>query len=81
MMKVYLDEIHEGIDRSIEARRLKPGDEVMMNDKYYVSEENREKIWIVRSEPWLCGGTSVVLLKGKSGGYAVDGLDLITEDE
>ncbi|MCI8378669.1 MAG: hypothetical protein HFH72_09145 [Lachnospiraceae bacterium] len=53
---------------------LKVGDKVDMNDKYRVSEENKEKVWTVRSEPWDCCGTMVVLLKGKSGGYAVDGL-------
>lgn len=53
---------------------LKVGDKVVMNDKYRVSEENKGKVWVVRSEPWDCCGTTVVLLKGKSGGYAVDGL-------
>lgn len=56
---------------------MKKGDRVIMNGKYYVSEENKEKIWIVRSEPWICGGEKVVLLEGKSGGYAVDGLDIV----
>lgn len=53
---------------------LKVGDKVVMNDKYRVNEENKGKVWTVRSEPWDCCGTIVVLLKGKSGGYAVDGL-------
>lgn len=53
---------------------LKIGDKVVMNDKYYVDEKNRGKIWIVRSEPWMCCGTEIVLLEGWSGGYAVDGL-------
>lgn len=53
---------------------LNIGDKVVMNDKYRVSEENKGKVWVVRSEPWDCCGTTVVLLKGKSGGYAVDGL-------
>lgn len=56
---------------------LKIGDKVIMNDKYRVSEENKGKVWEVCSEPWDCCGTIVVLLKGKSGGYAVDGLDLV----
>lgn len=56
---------------------LKPGDKVVMNDRYHVSEENRGKIWTVRSEPWDCCGTMIVKLEGKSGGYAVDGLDLV----
>ncbi len=58
---------------------MKIGDKVVMNDKYYVSEENRSKVWTVRSEPWECSGTLVVLLEGKSGGYAFDGLDIVQE--
>jgi hypothetical protein len=56
---------------------LKPGDKVTMNNRYYVSEENRGKIWTVRSDQWDCCGTLVVKLEGKAGGYAVDGLDLV----
>ena len=58
---------------------MKIGDKVVMNGKYRVSEGNKSKIWIVRSEPWNCCGTLVVLLEGKSGGYAVDGLDIVEE--
>lgn len=58
---------------------LKIGDKVTMNNKYFVSEENRGKIWTVRSDPWDCCGTLVVLLEGKRGGYAVDGLDVVQE--
>lgn len=53
---------------------LEIGDKVIMNDKYYVSEENNKKIWTVRSKPWNVCGKDVILLEGKSGGYAVDGL-------
>ena len=56
---------------------MKIGDKVVMNDKYFVSEDNKEKVWTVRSEPWNCCRTTVVLLEGKSGGYAVDGLDIV----
>ena len=56
---------------------LKPGDKVIMNDHYHVCEENRGKVWTVRSEPWDCCGTLVVKLEGKAGGYAVDGLDKV----
>lgn len=58
---------------------LKPGDKVKMNDWYYVSEENRGRVWTVRSEPWNCCGEMVVLLEGKSGGYAVNGLEFVEE--
>lgn len=56
---------------------LNIGDKVKMNGKYYVSEKNKEKIWTVQSELWEVCGTVVVKLEGKSGGYAVDGLDLV----
>lgn len=56
---------------------LKIGDKVIMNDKYWVSAENKGKVWTVDSEPWECCGTTVVRLEGKAGGYAVDGLDLM----
>lgn len=58
---------------------MKTGDKVVMNDKYFVSKSNKGKVWTVRSEPWNCCGKMVVALEGKSGGYAVDGLDLVEE--
>lgn len=60
---------------------LKPGDKVVMNNNYIVSEKNRGKVFVVRSEPWMCCGTLIVSLVGMSGGYAVDGLTLVQEDE
>ena len=51
---------------------MKPGDKVVMNDNYHVSEANKGKVWTVASEPWDCCGTMVVKLEGKSGGYAGD---------
>ena len=59
--------------------KLKPGDRVVMNDKYRVSPANKGKVWKVVSEPWMVCGSEVVKLEGKSGGYAVDGLDLVSE--
>lgn len=59
--------------------KLKPGDQVVMNDKYHVSPANKGKVWKVVSEPWMVCGSEVVKLEGKSGGYAVDGLDLVSE--
>lgn len=56
---------------------MKDGDRVVMNDKYRVSESNKDKIFVVRSEPWDLCGTECVLLEGYRGGYAVDGLTLI----
>ncbi|MDW2800507.1 hypothetical protein RZO55_23345 [Clostridium boliviensis] len=56
---------------------MKNGDRVIMNNKYRVSERNKGKVFIVRSEPWDLCGTECVLLEGYRGGYAVDGLTLV----
>ena len=56
---------------------LKPGDKVIMNNKYHVSEAKCNKVWTVTSNPWMCSGTLVIKLEGLSGGYAVDGLDKV----
>lgn len=58
-------------------QNLKIGDVVVMNDKYCITENNKGKEFEVCSEPWDLCGTMVVKLKGYSGSYAVDGLDLI----
>ena len=60
---------------------MKPGDKVTMNDNYHVSKADKEKVWTVKSEPWNCCGTMDVKLEGKSGGYAVDGLNLLEEGQ
>lgn len=42
---------------------MKIGDKVVMNDKYRVSEKNKGKVWIVRSEgdaERLFGGIQLV---------------------
>lgn len=57
------------------------GDIVAMNNKYHVAEKNKGKEFEVVSEPWNLCGTMVVKLKGYSGGYAIDGLDLIRRAE
>lgn len=58
---------------------IKIGDRVIMNNNYSVSEKDKGKTWTVRSNPWNCCGTIVVLLEGKSGGYAIDGLNVVEE--
>ena len=60
---------------------IKIGDKVVMNSNYFVEEIDKGRIWTVCSEPWYCCGTLVVKLEGWSGGYAVDGLDLVDESE
>ncbi len=57
------------------------GDIVVMNGKYHVLEKNKGKEFEVVSEPWNLCGTMVVKLKGYSGGYAMDGLDLVKRGE
>ena len=57
------------------------GDFVVMNNKYYVADKNKGKEFEVVSEPWNLCGTMVVKLKGYSGGYAIDGLDLVRKGE
>ena len=59
---------------------LKIGDRVKMNNVYYVSEKNKEKIFTVRSEPYNVGGTKCVLLEGFVGCYAVNGLTKIKKE-
>lgn len=54
--------------------KIKVGDKVVMNNKYRVSEKNKDVEWIVRSEPFNLCGTMCVLLEGFRGGYALDGL-------
>ena len=56
------------------------GDKVVMNDRYHVPEQNKGKVFIVKSEPWNVCGTEVVRLEGYSGGYAVDGLTKVTNN-
>lgn len=59
---------------------LKIGDRVVMNDKYHVSKKDKMRVWTVKSKPWMCCGSLIVLLDGELGGYAVDGLDLIDDN-
>ena len=53
---------------------IKKGDRVIMNDKYYVSEKNKGKEFIVTTEPTEVCGTLSVWLEGIRGCYAIDGL-------
>lgn len=54
------------------------GDKVKLNDKYHVNVEDRDRIFEVRSNPRRgLNGKEFVALYGKSGGYAVDGLEKV----
>lgn len=55
------------------------GKKVTMNDKYYVSEKNKGKVFKAVSEPYNMCGTMVVKLDGFAGCYALDGLTEVPE--
>ena len=57
------------------------GSKVIMNDNYYVSKNNKEKIFNVISKSWFMCGSEVVKLDGYSGCYALDGLDEVENNE
>ena len=57
--------------KKIKPSCLKPGDRVVMINCYEASmEENKDKIWLVTTEPWDVCGSEVVKLEGKAGGFA-----------
>ncbi|MGL5433777.1 MAG: hypothetical protein ACRDBO_00070 [Lachnospiraceae bacterium] len=56
---------------------LEVGDKVVMNDTYRVAEQNKGKVFVVRSEPFDICGTECVMLEDYSGGYAADGLTIV----
>ena len=56
---------------------IKVGDKVRMNDRYYVSEKNRNKEFTVASNPHIVCGTACVWLKEFNGCYAADGLESV----
>lgn len=43
------------------------------------AERYKDKIWTTRSEPWMLCGSEVVLLEGKSGGFATEFLEIVEE--
>ena len=60
--------------------RLNIDDKVIMNAKYPVSEKNKGKVFVVRSEPFEICGTECVLLEDYRGGYAMDGLTKVVDE-
>lgn len=60
---------------------MKIGDMVKMNGKYAVSDNNRDKVFVVRSRPFEICGTECVLLRGYSGRYAVEGLTIVENSD
>lgn len=67
------------VGKYVEPTTLKIGDKVIANGKYGSVEENKGKIFTVRSEPFSVCGTESVLLEEYSGCCAVDGLDKCEE--
>lgn len=57
---------------------IKIGDKVKMNGKYHVSEQNKKRVFTVKSEPQEVCGTLSVWLEGYKGCYAVDGLKKVS---
>ena len=58
---------------------LKPGDRVTMVN-CAEAEKYSDKIWTVRSDPWDLCGSEVVLLEGKSGGFATEKLRRVANE-
>lgn len=56
---------------------IKKGDRVKMNNKYFVTEKNKEKVFIVITDVQDMCGCKVVWLKGYNGCYAADGLEIV----
>ena len=67
-------------DCPLPVSKIKPGDKVVMNDKYFVREKNKGRVFEVRSEVQMICGTECVFLEGYTGAYAADGLTKVTEE-
>lgn len=59
---------------------LEIGDKVKMNGKYSVSDKDKNRVWTVCSDPMGIGDKRYIRLKGKTGGYPIDGLDLVEKN-
>ena len=54
--------------------KLKIGDKVVMNDKYY--DERKGEVFTIKAGPQMIGRTECFWLDGYDGAYCADGLDL-----
>lgn len=61
--------------------KLSIGDKVIMNDKYFVSDKNKGRVFEVISNPQDICGTECVFLKYYVGAYAADGLTKAEDEE
>lgn len=53
---------------------LKKGDKVVINDRYKVDKKHKDKVFVVKSQPFLASGKTCVFLEGLKDVYEVDGL-------
>lgn len=60
---------------------LTVGDQVVMNDKYRVSESNKGKKFTIIAGPQEVCGTMCVWLEGYRGCYAEDGLTKVGDTD
>lgn len=61
--------------------KLNIGDKVIMNDKYFVAEKNKGRVFEVISNSQDICGTECVFLKYYVGAYAADGLTKAEDEE
>lgn len=79
MKSIYVIANNENVREELYRADIKKGDKVRMNDRYYVSPQNRGKIFKVLSNPtMLCGSLRVSIERcydgERWGAYSVDGL-------
>lgn len=61
---------------------MKPGDKVVMHTCYEAQHEKyKDRVWTVRSNPWMLCGSEVVLLEGFSGGFATEYLRVVEDGD
>ena len=63
-------------EKSLKTYKPVIGDRVRLNNKYYVSEKDKDKVFTVLSNPYDLCGTKVVKITDK-GPYAYDGLTAV----
>lgn len=66
--------------RKSKSSGLKIGDRVVMVNCFEAkAEKNKDKIWVITSEPWDVCGSEIVKLDGKRGGFATKFLRKVEE--
>ena len=85
MKSVYVVANNGDINENNTRVNIEKGDKVKMNDRYYVSPQNRGKIFKVTSNPFMLCGSLVVGIErcwdGEPyGTYSADGLTKVEEE-